>query len=94
MTGDDDAVGLEVRDAVAVVVAELDGFAQQHEVLARLFVEVAADGPVVIGDEEIGGLALRAVERYLKRAMERCRGQRSDGVGSGLEGDENIARQS
>jgi hypothetical protein len=41
MARDHNAVGFEVRNAVAVVVADADGFAQKREMVARLFFEVA-----------------------------------------------------
>jgi hypothetical protein len=92
VAGDDDPVGLEVRDAVAVVMAQADGLAQKGEMVAGFLFEMAADGPVVVGDEEVGGLAPGAVERSFESAMERGRGQRSDGVGSGFQGDDDVAR--
>ena len=83
MERDDDAVGLKVGDAVAVLVAAEDGFAQQCDVAARLVLKVAADGPAVVDDQHVGGLALGAVDGLFQCAMEGSRWEWGDGVGSG-----------
>ena len=89
MVCDDDAVGLKVCDVVAMGVAAEDGLAQQRDVAAGLALKVAADGPVVIGDEHVSGLALGAVDGLLQRAVEGRRRQRCDGIGSGFDGGED-----
>jgi len=86
MAGNDHAGGLEVRDAMAVGVAEHDGLAQHHDGAAGFFVEEAADGGVVVDDEVIGRVALGADELGLEGAMERGFWKLTDGVVAGADG--------
>ena len=77
----------------SVVWPSEDGFAEQGEVAAGVFGEVAVDGPVVVDDEVVGGFALGAVDGVFEPAVEGGRWQGGDGVGSGTDcGDDHRDR--
>ena len=86
MAGDDHAGGLEVHNAMAVAVPEHDGLAQHQDGPARLFLEEAADGGVVVDDEVVGSVALGTDELVFEGAMEGSVGQLADGVVAGADG--------
>ena len=89
VAGDDYAVGFEVGDAVVGGVAEHDGLAEHLEVAARVVGEVAGDGVVVGEDEDVGGLALGAVDGVLEPAVEGGGWERGGGVGAGTDGGDD-----
>jgi len=89
VAGDDDTVCFEVGDAVVGGVAEHDGLAQHLDVAAGFVGEVAADGVVVVGNEDVGGLALGAVDRVLEPAVEGCGREWGGGVGAGPDGGDD-----
>ena len=86
---DDDAVGFEVGDAVVARVAEHDGFAEHLEMAAGFVGEVAADGVVVVENEDVGGFALGAVDGVLEPAVEGGGRERCGGVGAGADGGDD-----
>ena len=89
VAGDDYAVGFEVGDAVVGGVAEHDGLAEHLEVAAGFVGEVAADGVVVVEDEDVGGLALGAVDGVLQPAVEGGGREWGGGVGAGTDGGDD-----
>ena len=89
MAGDDYTVGFEVGDAVVGGVAEHDGLAEHLEMAARFVGEVAADGVVVVEDEDVGGLALGAVDGVLQPAMKGGGREWGGWVGAGADGGDD-----
>ena len=51
--------------------------------------EVAADGVVVVEDEDVGGFALGAVDGVLQPAVEGGGWERGGGVGAGTDGGDD-----
>ena len=86
---DDDTRRFKVAYAVAVAVAEKDGLLQLHDEPTRLFLEVAADGCVVIADKVVGGGALRTGKLIVQPAMEGADREFADGVVAGADGGDN-----
>ena len=70
-------------------VAEHDGLAEHLEVAAGVVGEVAADGVVVVEDEDVGGLAFGAVDGVLEPAVEGGGRERGGGVGAGTDGGDD-----
>jgi hypothetical protein len=89
VAGDDYAVGFEVGDAVVGGVTEHDGLAEHLEMAAGFVGEVAADGVVVVEDEDVGGLALGAVDGVLEPAVEGGGREWGGGVGAGADGGDD-----
>ncbi len=86
---DDDAVGFEVRDGMTTRVAEHDRLTKDLEMAARVVEKMTADGVVIIQDEVVGSLALRAAERLFQPAMEGRRRKRRGWVSPGTNGGDD-----
>ena len=78
-----------MHHAMAVAVAEHDGFAKHHDGAAGLLFEEATDGGIVVHYEIVGGVALGAVDLLLEGAMEGGVGELADGVVAGADGGDD-----
>ncbi len=89
---DGDAIGFKVRDGMTTRVAEHDRLPQHLEMAARVVEKMTADGVVIIQDEVVGGLALRAAEGLFQPAMKGRRRKRRGWVRPGTNGGDDHQR--